>query len=206
MLISMVMIGIIAAIIAGVMRLSHISVEKGEKKIVFLEQSRATLGLIDSQIQSAFLLMPPMEEANEEGGTLISISGNSAFLRFPTNISLWSGKKGYVLATYRVTDTDERLLDLVVTEQTPWMKGTRETRLLQGFDEIYFRFFYKGATDEKGKWSETLPDSGISPEKILLHLKKGIRTFDLIIPLRAPSPNMGQFELNVIQPPGGPAH
>ena len=52
LLISLVMIGVIALIIAGAIRLGVRSVSKAEEKIDFLERTRASFHIIDSQIQS----------------------------------------------------------------------------------------------------------------------------------------------------------
>src|SRR5512136_1554467 len=52
LMISITLIGIIAVIIAGAMRLGYRSVDAGERKIESLERMRVSLTLIDSQIQS----------------------------------------------------------------------------------------------------------------------------------------------------------
>ncbi len=54
-------------------------------------------------------------------------------------------------------------------------------------DKIYFEYFYKGPTDEKGSWVDSWTDDSMIPEKIKLHLVSRDRDFSMIIPLRTAS-------------------
>jgi hypothetical protein len=71
------------------------------------------------------------------------------------------------------------------TENIAGMGSGRETPLLGSFDKVYFEYYFKGPTDEKGSWTEEWTDDVNIPEKVKLHLVSGQNNFALIIPIRA---------------------
>ncbi len=178
--ISIAMIGIIVLIIISAMRLGSRSVESGEKRIESLERMRSSLNIIDSQVQSYAPLT-----YEEEGVRKYYFKGEKEFMQFSTNSSIWSGEKGYIIATYSVKSGDHGKQVLYVSENIVGMGGEREAKLFDTFERIYFEYFFKDPTEQEGKWIEKWPDEITIPKKIKVHLIEGTRDLSLIIPLRA---------------------
>lgn len=183
LLISILILGIIIVIVAGAMRLGFRSVDAGEKKAESLERFMSSLNIIDSQIQS-LLPLTSNEEGNEEGSVNSNFTGSRESLQFSTNYSIWGVQKGYVTVSYDVSSEDTGKPVLYATENIMGTEDSRETKLLDSFDEIYFDYFYKDPTEEEGKWVEEWTDATTLPEKIRLHLVTGQRDLSLIIPVR----------------------
>ncbi len=179
LLISIVMLGIIMVILVGALRLGFRSVESGEKKIESLERMRVSLSMIDSQIQSQIPLTYQEEEA-----TKYYFTGERDSLQLSTNYSIWGGQKGYVIVTYSVSPEEGGKPILYASEHIVGVEETKETKLLDAFDDIYFEYFYKGPTDEVGNWVEQWTDTSKIPEKIKVHLMSGEKDLSLVIPVR----------------------
>jgi hypothetical protein len=173
------MLGIIILIVTGAMRLGFRSVDAGEKKTESLERFKTSLNIIDSQIQS---LLPLTYD--EEGTQKSHFTGSRESLQFSTNYSIWGVQKGYVIVSYNVSSEDTGKPVLYAAENIMGMEDSRETKLLDSFDEIYFEYFYKDPTEEEGKWVEEWTDTVKLPEKIRLHLVSGQRDLSFIIPVR----------------------
>lgn len=180
LLISIVMIGVIALLVTGAMRLGLRTVSTGEKKIEHLERTRASFAIIDSQIQSQIPLA-----YEEQGERKYYFQGNRSSLQLATNYSIWGGRKGYVLVRYRVGSDDTGKQILSVSENNIGMTGNRESMLFSSADAIHFEYFYKDPTEEKGRWVDAWPDPANIPEKIRLHLLYGEKDISMIMPLRA---------------------
>jgi len=181
LLISIVLLGVIVIIIGGAMRLGFRSVESGEEKSDSLERIRSSLHIIDSQIQSLILISPSYDEEKEEESYF---QGYRESLQFSTNYSIWGGQKGYVVVTYRVEPDDQGKQILYASEKIVVMEDSRETKLLDNFDAIYFEYFYKDPTEEVGEWVEQWTDENNIPERIKLHLVNGEKDLSMIIPTR----------------------
>ena len=182
--ISIALIGIIVLIIAGAMRLGFRSVDSGEKKIESLERMRASLNIIDSQIQSEMPLT-----YDDEGVRKFYFKGERKFMQFATNYSIWGGEKGYVVAAYKVESGDNGKEVLYVSENIIGIEGKRDTKLFDNFETIYFEYFFKDPTEEEGEWVDQWTDEKVNiPEKIKLHLVEGTRDLSMIIPFRARGP------------------
>ncbi len=179
LLISIVMLGIIILIVTGAMRLGFRSVDAGEKKTESLERFKASLNIIDSQIQSLFPIM-----YNEQGTVNSNFTGSRESLQFSTNYSIWGVQKGYVTVSYNVSSEDTGKPVLYASESIMGTEGSKDVKLLDNFDEIYFEYFYKDPTEEEGKWVEEWTDTANIPEKIRLHLVSGQRDLSFIIPVR----------------------
>jgi general secretion pathway protein J len=184
LLISIAILGIIIVILVGALRLGFRSVESGEKKIESLERMRVSLSIIDSQIQSQTTLTHQTEGEEEETAEEYYFEGERDSLQLPTNYSIWGGKKGYVVVAYRVSSEEKGKSVLYASEHIVGVEETKETKLLDAFDDIYFEYFYKGPTDEVGSWVEQWTDTATIPEKIRVHLIKGGKDLALIIPVR----------------------
>lgn len=181
LMISIALIGIIVLIIAGAMRLGFRSVDSGEKKIESLERMRASLNIIDSQIQSEI----PLTYDDEEGSRKYYFKGEREFMQFPTNYSIWGGEIGYVTVTYKVEYGDNGKQVLYASENIVGMEGKRDAKLFDAFEMIYFEYFFKDPTEEEGKWVNQWTDDVNIPEKIKLHLVEGTRDLSIIFPFRA---------------------
>ena len=179
LLISIVILGIIIVILVGALRLGFRSVDSGERKIESLERMRVSLSIIDSQIQSQIPL------TYQEGETKnYYFTGEKDSLQLSTNYSIWGGQKGYVIVTYRVVREEKGKSVLYASEHIVGVEETKETKLLDTFDDIYFEYFYKGPTDEVGNWVEQWTDTSAIPEKIKVHLITGKKDIPLVIPVR----------------------
>ena len=148
LLISFSIIALIVLIIAGAMRLAYHSVESGEKRADFLERLRGSISIVNAQVQSQVPLT-----YTDDAEKKFYFTGERELLTLSTNYSIWGREKGYVIVTYKVEADDGGKKTITATEQTIGIENSRETKLLTGFDEIYFEYFYKGPTDEKGSWT-----------------------------------------------------
>jgi len=179
LMISITLIGIIVLIVAGAMRLGYRSVDAGERKIESLERMRASLSLIDSQIQSEIPLT-----IDEDGTRKFYFRGEKGTLQFPTNYSLWGGQTGYVLVTYSVVSDNRGKQTLWVSESIIGAGNKIEAKLFESLDEVSFQYFYKGPTDQEGKWVEQWTENTGIPEKVSVRLVQGTRELSLVIPMR----------------------
>lgn len=179
LMISITLIGIIALIVAGAMRLGYRSVDAGERKIGSLERLRASLSIIDSQIQSEIPLT-----IDEDGSRKFYFRGEKGILQFPTNYSLWGGQTGYVVVTYSVVPDERGKQTLWIAESIIGAENKVEAKLFESLDEIAFQYFYKGPTDEEGKWVEQWTEDTAIPEKVSVRLVQGTRELSLVIPMR----------------------
>ena len=184
LMISFVIIGIIVVIIASAMKLGLQAVDKGENKIDSLERIRTSMNIVESQIQS----MTPLTY-DDNGEKKRYFAGAADSLQFSTNYSIWGGERGYAVVSYTVETDGDGKQTLKASENVVGMENSREATLMKSFDKIYFEYFYKGPTDEKGKWVEKWDDDINFPEKMKLHLVYGGSDFSMIIPIRTvPSP------------------
>ncbi|MEW5745811.1 MAG: prepilin-type N-terminal cleavage/methylation domain-containing protein [Nitrospirota bacterium] len=201
LLISVTLIGIIVVITAGAMQIGSRSVAAGERKAESLERLRTSMRIIDAHIQSAFFKKnietglnqaetpaPPAGTASDqikEGAVMFK--GERSRLEFPSHYSIWGDEGGYVMVAYRV-DTGERdRKTLVAAETHPVTGRSRETKLIGNARDIFFEFFYKGPTDEKGEWVEEWTSEETIPGKIRVTVDNGTGPSSLIVPLRVGS-------------------
>jgi general secretion pathway protein J len=188
--ISIALIGLIVLIILGALRLGHRSIESGEKKIEALERTRASFNIIDSQIQS----FSALSYNDDMGVKKYYFIGKRGLFQFSTNYSVWGGEKGYVVATYTVVPAENGKQVLFVTEHVVGLEQTRETKLFDHFDTIYFEYFYKDPTEETGNWVDEWTEEESIPEKVRIHLVEGPKDLTLIVPLRIKTSLTGQDE------------
>ena len=180
LMISIAMLGVIVLITAGAMRLGFRAVVTGENKVEHLERMRASLSIIDSQIQSEIPLT-----YNDDGARKYAFKGARESLQFPTNYSLWSGQMGYVMVTYTVVSQAGGKKALSLSENIVGAESKREARLFDAADRISFEYFFKDPTEEEGRWVEQWTDETNIPEKVKLHVIQGSQDLSLIIPMRA---------------------
>ncbi len=179
LIISITLLGIIVIITVGAMRLGARSVDSGEKKIESLERIKASLNIVESQIQSEIPLT-----YDEEGVKKYFFKGDRESLQFSTNYSIWGGQKGYVIVTYRVESGDQGKQVLYASENIVGIEEKRDAKLFDAFDKIYFEYFYRDPTEEQGKWIEQWTDDTTIPEKVRLHIITKTKDFSMIIPVR----------------------
>jgi general secretion pathway protein J len=179
LLISIVILAILILIVMGGLRLSYRSVEAGEKKMEAMERVRASLSLLDAQVQSQIPL-----SYEEDGEQKYYFKGDRAFLALASNYSLWQGEKGYVVATYTVAVDSQGKKVLNISEVVPGRSDKREMRLLDPLEDIYFEYFYKDPTEEEGTWVETWTEETLIPERVKIHLVSGRKDFSFIFPVR----------------------
>ncbi len=183
LLISFVIIGIIVVVIGGAMRLALHAVNAGEKRVDALERMRTSMNVVESQIQSQIPLT-----YDDNGEKKYYFMGNKESLQFSTNYSIWSGQGGYVTIYYEVVSDTTGKKMLKASENIIGTGNSRETMLFNNFDSIYFEYFFKGPTDEKGEWVDTWTDDTSIPQKIKMHLVSAQGDFSMIIPVRVSIP------------------
>jgi prepilin-type N-terminal cleavage/methylation domain-containing protein len=179
LLISFAILGIIVVIVASAMKVGVQAVTKGEKKMNSTYRFRTSLNIIEAQIQSQSGLT-----YEDNGEQKRYFKGDGESLQLSTNYSIWTGSKGYVVVSYTIETDNQGKQSLKATENVIGMDNPRETTLFNPMDKIFFEYFYKGPTDEKGSWVQTWTDDATVPEKVKLHLVSGERDFSMIIPLR----------------------
>ena len=167
------------------MRLGYRSLDKGEKKAEMQERFKVSLNLMDAQIQSGIPLKTTGETA--EGINQYLFEGKKDSVRFASNYSLMGGQKGYVIVAYRVETGTNDKRTLFAQENTVGMENQKEVKLLEGFDDIHFEYFFKEATEEQGQWVEEWTDTTTLPEKVRIHLAWGDQQISLVVPMRTKS-------------------
>jgi prepilin-type N-terminal cleavage/methylation domain-containing protein len=179
LIISIALFSIIVLIIAGAANLGYRSFSSGEKRLNAIERLRASLTIIDAQIQSGVPL------TLEDGGVKqYYFMGEQDSLKFSTNYSIWGGQRGYVIVNYRV-DADVRgKRTLFASEYKVGMDNQKETKLLEGLDEITFDYFKQDATEEEGEWVSQWVDEEMMPTRIRINLVKGGNSLSYIMPVR----------------------
>lgn len=182
LLISFAILGIIAVIVAGALKVGVQAVSRGEKKINSVDRFRTSLNIVEAQIQSQSGLT-----YDDNGEKKRYFKGDKESLQLSTNYSIWGGGKGYAVVSYTVETDNQGKQSLKAAESVIGMDNPRETTLFNPMDKIFFEYFYKGPTDEKGSWVDSWTDDTVIPEKVKLHLVSGDRDFSMIIPMRTAS-------------------
>lgn len=180
LMISIVLVGTILLIVSGAMRLGYRSVNSGEKKVEHLERFRSSLAIIYAQVQSGVPLV-----SREDVSKRYYFNGAADSMRMATNYSIWGGQKGHVIVEYRVETDDNGTQSLVAGENMVGAEKKNETVLFQGFNAIFFEYFFKDATAPEGRWVNAWDEKAKLPVKIRLHLIRGGKEVSMIIPVRA---------------------
>jgi general secretion pathway protein J len=179
LMISIAIVGIMVFILMAVLRLGFRSVEAGEKKIESLGRVKASLNLIESQIQSEIPLT--FDEAGEKK---YYFKGQPASLEFSTNFSIWEGETGYVVVTYQVIEGDQGKRTLQASENMVGRENRKEIKLLEFYDEMYFEYYYQDPTEEEGQWIKEWTETAFLPKKIRLHLVKDRKDLSMTLPMK----------------------
>jgi general secretion pathway protein J len=179
LIISITLVAIIVLIVAGAASLGYRSFNSGERKLNAIERLRASLIIIDAQIQSGVPL------TLEDGGVKqYYFVGEQDSLKFSTNHSIWGGQRGYVIVSYRVETDGQGKRTLFASEYKVGMENQKETKLLEGFNEITFDYFRQDATEEEGEWITQWVDEEMMPTKIRLNLVRSSTSLSYIMPVR----------------------
>ncbi len=126
-----------------------------------------------------------------QGGQKSYFKGSRSSLQLSTNYSIWGGQKGYVVVSYRVETDLTGKRSLYASEHIVGIEASRETKLLEGFDDIGFEYFQKGLTvGEPGTWVQDWTTDTAIPSKIRLYLLSGSKERLIILPIRT-RPLMG---------------
>jgi general secretion pathway protein J len=173
LIISITLVAIIVLIISGAVNLGYRSFHSGEKKMNAVERLRSSLTIIDAQIQSGVPL------TLEDGGVKqYYFMGEQDSLKFSTNYSIWGGQRGYVIVNYRVDADDRGKRTLFASEYKVGMENQKETKLLEGFDEITFDYF------KQDEWVTQWADEEMMPTRIRINLVRGSTSLSYIVPVR----------------------
>ena len=179
LIISITLVAIIVLIISVAANLGYRSFNAGEKKMNAVERLRSSLTIIDAQIQSGVTL------TLEEGGVKqYYFAGEQDSLKFSTNYSIWGGQRGYVIVNYRVDTDDRGKRTLFASEYKVGMENQKETKLLEGFDEITFDYYKQDATEEEGEWITQWVGEEMMPIRIRINLVRGSNSLSYIMPVR----------------------
>lgn len=183
LLISITLLGFIVIITAGALRAGYRSTESAQNKIEALERFRTSLNIVESQVQSAFIIKKTDAILDLD---FFQLNGSRTKLQFRSLYSLWGGQNGPVLVTYEVRDDVGGGKALYANETPTAIPDTaREVRLIDNARDLFFEYFYKGPTDEKGSWVEEWTDKDNIPDRIRLTIEKDSKVLPLIIPVRA---------------------
>jgi len=185
LMISIVLVAMIVIILVASMRAGYRSLEGGEKKAESMERFRVSMRLVDSQLQSCL----PLTVKEEDLKRSVFIGARDS-MTFASNRSLFSGRKGYVIASYRIESDEKGKQVLYLKENTIGMENEKETKLLDGFDTIRFEYLQAEKTRGLGGggWSDELADTTDLPQMVKLHLEQGARKLSVTIPLRTRKP------------------
>ena len=179
LIISITLVAIIVLIVAGAASLGYRSFSSGEKKLNEIERLRASLIIIDAQIQSGVPL------TLEDGGVKqYYFVGEKDSLKFSTNHSIWGGQKGYVIVSYKVETDDQGKKRLIASEYKVGMRIRKRQGFLRVLKEITFDYYRQDAVDEEGEWVTQWEDEEMMPTRIRLNLFMGANSLSYIMPVR----------------------
>jgi general secretion pathway protein J len=183
LLISIALLAVIVVIIGGAMSLGFRSAESGQKKIEVLERFRTSLNIIESQLQSAYIIKQTGLSIDDN---FRQFRGDRSSMQFRSLYSLLGSSKGPVMVTYSVKEDAAGRRAVYGSESSVVLtESSREIRLLDNATDIYFEYFDKAPTDEKGQWANEWTSKDSLPDKIRMTIDKDGRIFSLIIPIRA---------------------
>jgi general secretion pathway protein J len=185
LLISIALLSLIVLIVGGAMRMGFRSTESGQKKIDSLERFRTSLNIIESQLQSAYMIRRTGLDYDEDFAQFV---GDRRSMQFRSLYSLLGGSRGPVEVAYVVKDEMNGKRAIYGAENlVVFAEPMREIGLIDNASDIYFEYYDKGPTDEKGKWVAEWNSKEYRvrlPEKVRLNIDDDGRLFSLIIPLR----------------------
>jgi hypothetical protein len=173
------MLSVIVVILGAALRIGYRSADAGEKRIEEIERLRRSLSIIDAQIQASIPLT--FEEQGERKRYFI---GEKKGLRLVTNYSIWAGRRGYVVTSYRIDYDAYGKQTLYASENVVGTTAMAETALLKGCDLIEFEYLEKGLTQGETKWVEQWTLDIPVPEKIRVHVRYRGWDHAVIIPTR----------------------
>jgi general secretion pathway protein J len=181
-LVSITLLGFIVLITSQALRAGYRSTETGQNRIESLDRFRTSLNIVESQIQSAFIMKKTDTTLDTD---FFQFRGDKTKLEFRSLYSLWGGARGPVSVQYEVRDNPTGGKALYVSE-TPIVipDATREVKLFDAAHDIFFEYFYKGPTDEKGSWVDDWTEKENVPNRIRLTIDKDARVLPMIIPVR----------------------
>jgi general secretion pathway protein J len=182
LLISIALLSLIVVIAGGAMRMGFRSAETGQTRINALERFRTSLNIIQSQLQAAYVIRRTGLTYDEE---FYQFVGDRTSMQFRSLYSLLGSARGPVEVSYAVREDEagKRVIfgaeNLIVFDEP-----LREIRLIDNASDIYFEYYEKGPTDEKGRWINEWRSKDNLPEKVRLNIDKDGSLFSTIIPLR----------------------
>ena len=166
LLISITMLALITGIMGWTLSMAHRTLDKGEKKIHYLEREKVSFSLIESQIQSLF----PYQIDDDEGQKKLFFTGGKDKLMFASNYSLWRGTQGNTFVTYDIQTNEKGKQFLKITEQIIGLEEKNEAVLFDDCVSINFEYYLKNAFEE-GKWLEEWPADEMGlPDKIKINI------------------------------------
>jgi hypothetical protein len=160
------MLALITGIMGWTLSMAHRTLDKGEKKIHYLEREKVSFSLIESQIQSLF----PYQIDDDEGQKKLFFTGGKDKLMFASNYSLWRGTQGNTFVTYDIQTNEKGKQFLKITEQIIGLEEKNEAVLFDDCVSINFEYYLKNAFEE-GKWLEEWPADEMGlPDKIKINI------------------------------------
>lgn len=177
LLISITMLALITGILGWTLSMAHRTLDKGERKIHYLERMKVSFSLVESQLQS----LSPYQYNDDEGQKKLFFSGGKNKLMFSSNYSLWRGAGGNTFVTYDVHTNEKGKQFFKITEQIIGLEAKNEAVLFDDCTSINFEYFLKNAFEE-GKWVEEWPsDEKGMPDKIKINIAYGTKKIALMI-------------------------
>ena len=183
LLISITMLALITGIMGWTLNMAHRTVDKGERKIHYLERVKVSFSLVESQILSLFPY-----QYDDEGEKKLFFSGGKDKLMFTSNYSLWRGTRGNTFVTYDIQTNEKGKQFLRITEQIIGLEAKNDAILFDDCSSINFEYFLKN-TFEEGKWVDQWPaDEKGLPDKIKINIAYGAKKNALMVnPLVKPT-------------------
>lgn len=183
LLISITMLALIAGIMGWTLNMTHRTLDKGERKIHYLEREKVSFSLVESQIMSLFPY-----QYTDEGERKNYFLGNKDKLMFASNYSLWRGTRGNAFVAYEIQTNEKGNQFLKVTEQVIGLESKKEAVLFDDCKGINFEYFLKNSLEE-GKWVDewSVDEKGL-PNKIKINIACNTKNIALMVsPLVQPA-------------------
>jgi len=183
LLISITMLALITGIMGWTLSMAHRTLDKGERKIHYLERVKVSFSLVESQIMSLFPY-----QYDDAGEKKLFFSGRKDKLMFTSNYSLWRSTRGNNFVTYDIQSNEKGKQFLRITEQIIGLEAKNDTILFDDCSSINFEYYLKNAFEE-GKWVDQWPvDEKGLPDKIKINIANNAKKITLMInPLVKPA-------------------
>ncbi len=175
-LLALVLLGIIAGLVGTAFHASLRTVERTDRRMAGNERMRTAVQIIDSQIQSAVLMV-----TDDSGLRTLYFNGDQGSLRFASTYSVFRGASAFIRVRYDVQRQADNTFALIVTERLQGAEEEQHVRLVEACSSISLAYRgsqESGMVDWADAWEE---EKAEAPREVEIRADCPIGAFSLVI-------------------------